>query len=78
MPTVFPQSITIANTWDEGTNVLMLPMQSQMKARAKYHEFQRRGKTGIYQVSLSGHQTSIYFAIPDGEEGTKLTVRILI
>ena len=46
--TVFPQSITIANSWDEG---LMYNVASAIsdEARAKYHEFQRRGKTGIYQ-----------------------------
>ncbi|HLN54961.1 MAG TPA: glycoside hydrolase family 3 C-terminal domain-containing protein [Bacteroidales bacterium] len=46
--TVFPQSITIANSWDEG---LMLKVATAIsdEARAKYHEFQRRGKTGIYQ-----------------------------
>ncbi|HQG77570.1 MAG TPA: glycoside hydrolase family 3 C-terminal domain-containing protein [Bacteroidales bacterium] len=45
--TVFPQSITIANSWDEG---LMYNVASAIsdEARAKYHEFQRRGKTGIY------------------------------
>lgn len=46
--TVFPQSITIANSWDE---MLMLNVATAIsdEARAKYHEFQRRGKTGIYQ-----------------------------
>jgi beta-glucosidase len=46
--TVFPQSITIANSWDEG---LMFRVANAIsdEARAKYHEFQRRGKTGIYQ-----------------------------
>ncbi|MCE5344673.1 MAG: glycoside hydrolase family 3 C-terminal domain-containing protein [Bacteroidales bacterium] len=46
--TVFPQSITIANSWDEG---LMFNVGNAIsdEARAKYHEFQRRGKTGIYQ-----------------------------
>ena len=46
--TVFPQSITIANSWDEG---LMYNVANAIsdEARAKYHEFQRRGKTGIYQ-----------------------------
>lgn len=46
--TVFPQSITIANSWDEG---LMYNVASAIsdEARAKYHEFQRRGKRGIYQ-----------------------------
>ncbi|HBE40784.1 MAG TPA: glucan 1,4-alpha-glucosidase [Bacteroidales bacterium] len=46
--TVFPQSITIANSWDEG---LMFNVANAVsdEARAKYHEFQRRGKTGIYQ-----------------------------
>jgi len=46
--TVFPQSITIANSWDEG---LMYNVANTIsdEARAKYHEFQRRGKRGIYQ-----------------------------
>jgi beta-glucosidase len=46
--TVFPQSITIANSWDEG---LMFNVASAIsdEARAKYNEFQRRGKRGIYQ-----------------------------
>jgi beta-glucosidase len=46
--TVFPQSITIANSWDEK---LMLNVANAIsdEARAKYHEFQRRGKRGIYQ-----------------------------
>src|SRR5664280_3823963 len=46
--TVFPQSITIANSWDES---LMFNEANAIsdEARAKYHEFQRRGKTGIYE-----------------------------
>ncbi|MCX6327122.1 MAG: glycoside hydrolase family 3 C-terminal domain-containing protein [Bacteroidia bacterium] len=46
--TVFPQSITIANSWDED---LMFNVANAIsdEARAKFHEFQRRGKTGIYQ-----------------------------
>jgi beta-glucosidase len=46
--TVFPQSITMADSWDEG---LMFNVANAIsdEARAKYHEFQRRGKTGIYQ-----------------------------
>ena len=46
--TVFPQSITIADSWDED---LMFNVANAIsdEARAKYHEFQRRGKTGIYQ-----------------------------
>lgn len=46
--TVFPQSITIANSWDEGLMYNVACAISD-EARAKYHEFQRRGKTGIYQ-----------------------------
>lgn len=46
--TVFPQSITIANSWDEGLLYNEANAISD-EARAKYHEFQRRGKTGIYQ-----------------------------
>ena len=46
--TVFPQSITIANSWDES---LLFNVASAIsdEARAKYHEAQRKGKTGIYQ-----------------------------
>ncbi len=45
--TVFPQSITIANSWDED---LMLDVANAIsdEARAKYHEFVRRGDRGIY------------------------------
>lgn len=46
--TVFPQSITIANSWDE-TLMHSVATAISDEARAKYHEFQRRGKTGIYQ-----------------------------
>jgi beta-glucosidase len=46
--TVFPQSITIANSWDEGLMYNVANAVSD-EARAKYHEFQRRGKRGIYQ-----------------------------
>ena len=45
--TVFPQAITIANSWDEE---LMLDVANAIsdEARAKYHEFIRRGDHGIY------------------------------
>jgi len=45
--TVFPQSITIANSWDED---LMLDVANAIsdEARAKYHEFVRRGDRSIY------------------------------
>jgi len=45
--TVFPQAITIANSWDED---LMLDVANAIsdEARAKYHEFIRRGDHGIY------------------------------
>ena len=45
--TVFPQSITIANSWDER---LMLDVANAIsdEARAKYHEFLRRGDRDIY------------------------------
>jgi beta-glucosidase len=46
--TVFPQSITIANSWNEK---LMFNVATAIsdEARAKYHEFIRRDKHGIYQ-----------------------------
>lgn len=45
--TVFPQSITIANSWDEE---LMLDVANAIsdEARAKHHEFVRRGDRAIY------------------------------
>jgi beta-glucosidase len=45
--TVFPQSITIANSWNEE---LMLDVANAIsdEARAKYHEFIRRNEPGIY------------------------------
>jgi beta-glucosidase len=46
--TVFPQALTIANSWDE-TLLFSVATAVSDEARAKYHEFQRRGKTGIYQ-----------------------------
>ncbi len=46
--TVFPQAITIADSWDES---LMLEVANAIsdEARAKYHESLRRGEHGIYQ-----------------------------
>ncbi len=46
--TVFPQSITIAGSWDKD---LMFNVATAIsdEARAKHHEFVRRGKRGIYQ-----------------------------
>jgi beta-glucosidase len=46
--TVFPQSITIAGSWDRE---LMLRVATAIsdEARAKHHEMLRRGKRGIYQ-----------------------------
>ena len=46
--TVFPQSITIAGSWD---NDLMYRVATTIsdEARAKHHEFVRRGMRGIYQ-----------------------------
>ena len=46
--TVFPQSITLAASWDED---LMFEIASIIsdEARAKFHDYQRRGMRGIYQ-----------------------------
>lgn len=46
--TVFPQSITIAGSWDKD---LMLKVANAIsdEARAKYNDWIRRGKHGIYQ-----------------------------
>lgn len=46
--TVFPQSITIAGSWDKD---LMHEVATAIsdEARAKHHEFARRDKRGIYQ-----------------------------
>ena len=42
--TVFPQSITIANSWDEDL-IFDVATAISDEARAKYNEFQRRGET---------------------------------
>ncbi len=46
--TVFPQSITLAGSWNKD---LMYEIASVIsdEARAKYHDYQRRGMKGIYQ-----------------------------
>jgi len=46
--TVFPQAITVANSWDEE---LLLSVANAIsdEARAKHHEAIRRGEHGIYQ-----------------------------
>ena len=46
--TVFPQSITIAGSWDSDL-IYRVATAISDEARAKHHEFVRRGKRGIYQ-----------------------------
>ncbi|WP_167618946.1 glycoside hydrolase family 3 C-terminal domain-containing protein [Maribellus sediminis] len=46
--TVFPQSITIAASWDQDLMHRVATAISD-EARAKHHEFVRRGKRGMYQ-----------------------------
>src|SRR5215472_13665793 len=46
--TVFPQAIGLAATWDTDLMFRVATTISD-EARAKYHEFQRRGKRNIYQ-----------------------------
>src|ERR1700691_5454258 len=46
--TVFPETIGVAATWDTGL-VLRMATAISDEARAKHHEFVRRGKHGIYQ-----------------------------
>ncbi len=46
--TVFPQSITIAGSWDTDL-IYRVATAISDEARAKHHEFVRRGKRGIYQ-----------------------------
>jgi beta-glucosidase len=46
--TVFPQSITIAGSWDKDLMYRVATVISD-EARAKHHDFVRRGKRGIYQ-----------------------------
>jgi beta-glucosidase len=46
--TVFPQAIGLAATWDTGLMSRTATAISD-EARAKHHEFVRRGKRGIYQ-----------------------------
>ena len=46
--TVFPQAIGLAATWDTGLMLRVATVISD-EARAKYHEFQRRGKHNIFE-----------------------------
>ncbi len=46
--TVFPQAIGLAATWDKELMFLVATAISD-EARAKYNDFQRKGKRGIYQ-----------------------------
>lgn len=46
--TVFPQSITIAGSWDKDLMYRVATAISD-EGRAKHHDFVRRGKRGIYQ-----------------------------
>ena len=46
--TVFPQSITIAGSWDKDLMFRVATAISD-EARAKHHDFVRQGKRGIYQ-----------------------------
>jgi beta-glucosidase len=46
--TVFPQAIGLAATWDEALTLRVATAISD-EARAKHHEFVRRGKRGIYE-----------------------------
>ena len=46
--TVFPETIGVAATWDAPL-VLRMATAISDEARAKHHEFVRRGKRGIYQ-----------------------------
>ncbi len=46
--TVFPQSITIAGSWDTDL-IYRVATTISDEARAKHHEFVRRGMLGIYQ-----------------------------
>ena len=48
LATVFPQAIGLAATWDAGLMFRVATAISD-EARAKHHEFIRRGKRGIYQ-----------------------------
>ncbi len=46
--TVFPQSLTLAGSWDKDL-VFRVATTVSDEARAKHHEMVRRGKRGIYQ-----------------------------
>ena len=48
LATVFPQAIGLAATWDEDFMLKVATVISD-EARAKHHEFVRRGKRGLYQ-----------------------------
>ena len=73
--TVFPQAIGMAATWDEN-EMLRLSTVISDEARAKYYEFLRHDKHGIYQGLTFGRRTSTFFAIPAGAGAWKPMAKI--
>ena len=74
--TVFPEPIGLAATWD--TNLLFrVSTAISDEARAKHHEFVRRGQRNIYQGLTFWSPTSISFATRAGDAAWKPTAKIL-
>ena len=77
LATVFPQAIGLAATWDAD---LMLRVATAIsdEARAKHHEFVRRGYAGFIRASRSGRPTSTFSATRAGAGAWKPTAKTLI
>ena len=75
LATVFPQAIGLGATWDRE---LMFRVSTAIsdEARAKHHDFAKKGKRFLYQGLLYGHLTSIFFATRVGAGDRKPMVRI--
>jgi len=72
--TVFPETIGLAATWD--TDLLFrVSTAISDEARAKHHEFVRRGQRNIYQGLTFWSPTSISFATRAGDAAWKLTAK---
>jgi len=75
--TVFPQAIGLAATWNEDLMFKVATVISD-EARAKHHEFVRRGKRGLFQGLTFWSPNVNLFRDPVGGEVKKPMERIHI
>ena len=75
--TVFPQAIGLAATFDNQAVYETFDIVSD-EARAKYHDFQRKGERGGYKGLTFWTRTSISTVTRDGDAVWKHTGKTLI